>query len=82
LVLEEAGSELLGNKGAVGGHDIGSGERNIFLFTEDPGAALEAAWPAFSARELTPALKARSREAGGEAYTPFYPKGLRQFSAI
>jgi hypothetical protein len=31
----------LGDFGTVDGHDMGSGEMNIFLFTEDPKAAFE-----------------------------------------
>ena len=33
--------EDIGDHGNVDGHDIGSGEMNIFIFTEDPKATFE-----------------------------------------
>jgi hypothetical protein len=82
LDLESALEEAIGDVGQVDGHDIGSGERNIFLFTENPSAAFEKIKPVFSSRGLMPILKGGYREVDGKEYTPVYPEGLRQFSVI
>jgi len=43
--LEEAVVERLGDLGDVDGHDIGRGEMNIFIFTDDPRRAFDRIRP-------------------------------------
>jgi hypothetical protein len=43
LVLEETMSHGLGDVGIVDGHDIGSGEMNIFIHTDEPKRSFERA---------------------------------------
>ncbi len=38
IAIEEAVREKIGEAGEVDGQDIGSGEKNIFLLTQDPTA--------------------------------------------
>ena len=40
IALEDALSEALDASATVDGHDFGSGEGNIFIFTEDPADTL------------------------------------------
>jgi len=82
LELEAAVREIIGSKGVVDGHDIGSGERNIFLFTEDPRAAFEVIKPVFSSRGIVANLKAGYREVGEDDYRPLFPWDLGRFSVI
>lgn len=41
ISLEEAVIAGIADLGMVDGHDMGSGEMNIFIFTEQPGRAFE-----------------------------------------
>jgi hypothetical protein len=41
IPLEDQIREHIGDHGNVDGHDSGSGEMNIFIFTEDPKATFD-----------------------------------------
>jgi hypothetical protein len=80
IELEDVVTDLLGNKGTVDGHDMGSGQRNISFFTDNPWSAFETVRPAFFARGLMPSLKAGYREIDATEYDPLYPDDLMEFS--
>ncbi len=77
--LEAAILEGLGNLGTVDGHDIGSGEMNIFIYTENPVGAFEYIKTIPSISQQLSKMKAGYREVGGEVFTPIHPEGLDSF---
>jgi hypothetical protein len=82
ISLEESIGEGVGNFATVDGHDIGSGEMNIFLFTENPELAFERIkMMPFVANQLSN-MKVGYREVGEDEYTPLYPEGLQQFAVL
>jgi len=72
----------IGDYGNVDGHDIGSGEMNIFVFTEDPKATFERIKNIGSIPNHMSNLKAGYREVGEDDYVPLYPEDLDHFSVI
>ncbi len=72
----------IGDHGNVDGHDIGSGEMNIFIFTEDPKATFDRVKNIGSIPNHMSNLKAGYREVGEDDFVPLYPDGLDHFSAI
>ena len=64
----------------VDGHDVGSGERNIFIFTSDPAATFHRARPVLERRQQLQSVTVAYREVEGEQFTVIWPKGsLREF---
>jgi hypothetical protein len=60
----------------VDGHDIGSGEVNFFVFTDDPTVALGAVRDAREGLLLShPQVRAAARPVSGEQFTPLWPVG-------
>lgn len=80
IALEEALVSHLGDAATVDGHDIGSGEFNIFIWTDEPLATFEQikAVPIFDS--VAHRLASGFRHEDGESYTPVYPSGLSDFS--
>jgi hypothetical protein len=80
LVLEESVIENIGQLGAVDGHDIGSGECNIFVHTNDAPKAFDGI------KEIVtnglPNMRAAYRDFKKEAFIPLWPKGLKKFEVI
>ena len=72
IALEDALIEQLRGTAKVDGHDMGSGERNIFIFTSDPAATFHRARPVF---ERGHQLESAYREVGGEEFTVIWPEG-------
>src|SRR5262245_32988364 len=73
---EEALIDSLGDAHDVDGHDIGSGEVNFFVFTDDPTIALHAIADAQSGALLShPDVRAAVRLLDGEDYEPLWPVG-------
>ncbi len=82
ILLEDEIREDIGDHGNVDGHDIGSGEMNIFIFTEDPKATFERVKNIGSIPNHMSNLKAGYREVGEDDFVPLYPEGLDHFSVI
>jgi hypothetical protein len=82
IELEESVRDCIGDLGTVDGHDIGSGERNIFIFTEQPETAFLALKSVFESKRVVTNLKVAYREVEGREYTALYPPGLRNFAVI
>ncbi|HXN97001.1 MAG TPA: hypothetical protein VN879_21010 [Candidatus Acidoferrales bacterium] len=82
ISLEDQIREDIGDHGNVDGHDIGSGEMNIFIFTEDPKSTFERVKNIGSIPNHMSNLKAGYREVGEDDFVPIYPEGLDHFSVI
>ena len=82
ISLEDQIREDIGDYGNVDGHDIGSGEMNIFIFTEDPKATFERVKNIGSIPKHMSNLKAGYREVGEDAFVPLYPEGVDHFSVF
>ena len=82
VALEDELTEELGDSADVDGHDVGSGETNIFIFTSDPAATFERARPVLERAKQFKAVTAAYREVNGERYTVIWPEGSRQKFAV
>jgi hypothetical protein len=78
--LEDALAEKLGDLASVDGHDAGSAEMNIFLFTDEPAAAFDRIKPLAEDRGLLANLVAAYRNTDGEEYVVLYPPGRTHFA--
>jgi hypothetical protein len=78
--LEDELREELGDSADVDGHDVGSGETNIFIFTSDPAATFQLVRPVLERTQRLQAVTAAYREVDGERYTVIWPEGLRDFT--
>jgi len=78
--IEGALIGALGDFALVDGHDMGSGERNIFLVTDDPTQAFEKARYVLQSEHALDGLKAAFRVFAEDDYTILWPPGLASFS--
>ncbi len=63
----------------VDGHDAGSEEMNLFLFTNEPAAAFAQIKPIMLARSLLDRSAAAYRPTDAEDFVPIWPEGLKEF---
>jgi dihydroxyacetone kinase DhaKLM complex PTS-EIIA-like component DhaM len=77
--MEDALEEALGDYASVDGHDLGSGEMNIFIATEHPNRAFEDARTILDGWLLWGAVRAAYRHVRGASYTLLWPPELRSF---
>ena len=78
IELEGAVAECLGNLGDLDGHDIGSGEVNLFILTAQPGKAFEKV-RSVEAVARHSSMSAAYRHLDSEEFTVLYPLGLAKF---
>ena len=72
--LEDKLQELIDPVGDVDGHDMGSGEANIFVLTADPVATFERAKPLLSEASLLDKVCVACREVHSEVFTVIWPE--------
>jgi len=72
LALEDRLIGSLEPEHVVDGHDVGSGEGNIFIHSDNPSAAFELARPLIPSAMFCD-LKAAYREAAGQRYSMLWP---------
>lgn len=77
VALEERLSGVLGDLGVVDGHDVGSGEVNIFILTDRPTAAFELIRREMP--EVLSPLRVAYRHLDSDEFSVLYPAGLRAF---
>jgi hypothetical protein len=82
VALEDDLTEELGDSADVDGHDCGSGEANIFIFTSDPAATFQRIRPVLERTAHLQSVTAAYREVDGERYTVIWPEGLRRDFAV
>ena len=66
----------LADSAKVDGHDVGSGETNIFIFTADPVRTFRQAMVVLERKRCLGAVTAAHRPALGEEYTVIWPEGF------
>jgi hypothetical protein len=72
ITLEEHLDAVLSGTAEVDGHDVGSGEMNIFIFTPNPAATFERCLPELASSSLR-LLGAAHREISAESYQRIWP---------
>jgi hypothetical protein len=75
VALEGRLIEELGHSAKVDGHDCGSGEANIFIFTSDPAATFCRVRQTLQREGQLDAVTAAYRDVKGESYTVIWPEG-------
>ena len=63
----------------VDGHDVGSGEVNIFIETDDPLGLYKEILSVLGAHDARPDIRMAYRNAEGGTYTVLWPTNLRDF---
>ena len=71
--MEEEFGSALGRKGDVDGHDVGSGEINIFIHTADPVHAFEIIKSVLERNGVLKSVTAAYRRIEGNDYTVIWP---------
>jgi hypothetical protein len=64
----------------VDGHDLGAGEFNIFLFTDDPSGTFRSIQALPETGALSPSMAAAYRPVDGEDYIVLWPPGSTRFN--
>jgi len=80
IAIEETVRASIGNLGVVDGHDIGAGEMNIFVWTDEPRAAFDKIMPSLTSGCDLSEMAAGFRDFEEDDYTPIFPPGLSEFS--
>ena len=75
IAIEEQLIEKLGESVEVDGHDVGSGEINLFIFTSDPRATFEGAKSILEGAGFIESVTAAYRRVDGEEFTVIWPDG-------
>lgn len=76
---EERLEAVLSTMHKVDGHDVGSGETNIFIHTQDPHAALGEVKDALQALNRWNGVRIAYRDIRGETYLVLWPESLQTF---
>jgi hypothetical protein len=75
ISLEQQLIDALAGKASVDGHDMGSNEANIFIYTPDAGKTFSDAFLVVQRAGLVTILGAAFREVAAEKYTRLWPEG-------
>ena len=78
VALEDELIAELGDSAKVDGHDIGSGETNIFIFTSDPAQTFRQARPVLERKQSLQSVTAAYRRVDGEQFTVIWPEGSQE----
>lgn len=79
VALEDHLIQSLPPTSEVDGHDFGSGEFNIFVLTDQPREAFDAARKVIKKSAFQQELRAAYRERGKDKYTILWPEHLEEF---
>lgn len=69
----------LSKSSKVDGHDVGSGETNIFIETDDPQKLYEEIISVLGSHDAWPDIRFAYRNVDEDAYTVLWPTNLRDF---
>lgn len=78
VVLENELIRDLGTTARVDGHDLGSGEANIFILTSDPHQTFRQAKSRLEGSGRLQNVKAAFREVGSDLLTVIWPEGSNE----
>lgn len=73
---------VLDDAAEVDGHDVGSGECNIFVFCVDPISTFELLRSELNGTEWFASVRAGFKLDDVPTYTPIWPKSLTDFSVL
>ncbi len=83
VALENELIAQLGDTADVDGHDVGSGEVNIFIITTDPARTFRQSRAVLERNRRLGAVTAAYRPVDGEEYTVIWPEGsAKEFSVV
>lgn len=77
--LEEILRQKISDFGEIDGHDLGSGEMNIFIITNDPVKTFDHIKPIIVNHNFMSILKAAYRKLEGQEFKILWPVQLKQF---
>jgi hypothetical protein len=80
IELEKAVIAELGGLGKVDGHDMGSGEMNIFIDTDGPERAFKQLRGLLASRGALSRMTVAYRDFGSDDFTILHPLGATKFS--
>ncbi len=81
IAIEDQLIEVLADSALVDGHDIGSGESNIFIITEHPDKTFETV-NAVLGEEIVSSMRVGFRDIDADEYVPIWPTELKSFKVI
>jgi hypothetical protein len=79
IAIEETIRKGLGPIGLVDGHDIGAGEMDVFIHTNDPKGAFEKTMSLIQGKYDLKELMVGYRNFADDDYIPMFPPGLSIF---
>ena len=83
LAMEERLASAIGSLGEVDGHDIGSGETNVFILTEAPRAAFASVLPILEEFRVLDRVRVAYRRVDDDTYTLLWsPNSQEDFSIL
>jgi hypothetical protein len=82
MAIEDAIIDELGDSASVDGHDIGSGEFNIFICTDNPTGSFQRLRELLQKTKPDGAMNVACRGVNDEEYIVLWPPNLKQFSII
>lgn len=77
IAVEDELFATLESPAEVDGHDFGSGEGNIFIYTDNPTATLEAVLPVLKNLSCDRHATVAYRTVEGREYTVIWPKSFK-----
>ena len=77
---EIALTEYLATSAEVDGHDLGAGEFNIFILTDDPSATFRSIQDLTVTRSLMPSMVAAFRPIDDDGYVVLWPNDATKFN--
>ncbi len=79
IEMENTLVDTLDDRGIVDGHDMGTGQMNIFVHTDTPDQAFGRIKDVLNDEEIWTEARVAYRELLGSEYTVIWPKGLKNF---
>lgn len=81
VALEDLLIDGLGDD-EVDGHDVGGGEMNVFIWTQNLRGTLDRVQTLLKDHPLADFFLAGFRDEGADDYTPLWPEGLERFDVL
>jgi hypothetical protein len=80
IEIEDILIDNLDNSCEIDGHDVGSGQMNIFIHTDDPKMTFNSIKTLLDSRDFWSDVRIAYREIAGGDYTVLWPKNLYEFN--